>query len=164
MAVWAGQRRRESGASAVEFALVLPLLVVLLLGVTTAGVSYNKALGTTDAIREGARYGATALTTPAPAGGWVSAVQQKTVSLSAGTIPGTSNVCVKLTKGPSASVVLSSACSFSANEPATPTGLAATDCVVKVWAKVPFTINTGIAVWNNNIVRASVARYERTCT
>lgn len=52
--------RTERGAVAVEFALVLPLLVMLLLGVTTSGLSYSNALGVTNAVREGARFGATA--------------------------------------------------------------------------------------------------------
>ena len=37
--------RLETGAVAVEFALVLPLLVILLLGITTSGLSYTHAIG-----------------------------------------------------------------------------------------------------------------------
>ena len=50
----------ERGAVAVEFALVLPLLVMLLLGIATTGLSYTHAIGVTNAVREGARFGATA--------------------------------------------------------------------------------------------------------
>ena len=52
--------RTERGAVAVEFALVLPVLVMLLLGITTSGISYSHAIGATNAVREGSRFGATA--------------------------------------------------------------------------------------------------------
>jgi Flp pilus assembly protein TadG len=158
------RERSEAGASAVEFALVVPILVMLLLGLTTAGMSLNDALGTTDAVREGARYGATTQTTPVPTGygSWNAAVQAKTVALSAGSIVATNQVCVKLQKGTS-SVVQQSSCSFPTSEPANPTSLTATDCVVKVWARVPVNINIGVADWDIYVIRSSVSRYERTC-
>ena len=55
-----GRAKGERGAVAVEFALVLPLLVMLLLGIATAGLSYTRAIGVTNAVREGARFAATA--------------------------------------------------------------------------------------------------------
>jgi Flp pilus assembly protein TadG len=156
--------RSETGASAVEFALVVPLLVMLLLGVTTLGVGLNHALGTTDAVREGARFGATTLTSPAPAGyaSWSAAVQAKTVGLSAGSLTANNQVCVKLQKGTS-TVVMQSSCTFSSNEPATPTSITSTDCVVKVWARIPVNIDIGVASWDIYVIRSSVSRYERTC-
>src|SRR5687768_2460716 len=54
------RRRNADGAVAVEFALIFPLLVMLLLGTTTAGLSYSRAVGLANATREGARFGATA--------------------------------------------------------------------------------------------------------
>ena len=158
------RRHSEAGASAVEFALVVPLLVMLLLGVTTAGMGMNNALGTTDAVREGSRYGATTATSPAPTGyaNWSAAVQAKTVGLSAGSLTSTNQVCVKLQKGTS-TVLQQSTCTFSSSEPATPTSVTSTDCVVKVWARIPVTVNIGVASWDIYVIRASVARYERTC-
>jgi hypothetical protein len=50
---------RESGASLVEFALILPLLVCLLLGMLTGGIALNKKAAVTSGVREGSRYGAT---------------------------------------------------------------------------------------------------------
>jgi Flp pilus assembly protein TadG len=51
------RRRREAGVSAVEFALVLPLLLVILFGVIDFGfMLYDKAM-ITNAAREGARAG-----------------------------------------------------------------------------------------------------------
>jgi hypothetical protein len=156
--------RSEAGASAVEFALVVPLLVMLMLGITTAGMGINHALGTTDAVREGARFGATTLTSPVPAGytDWAGAVQAKTVGLSAGSLTNANQVCVKLQKGTS-NVLQQSTCSFSGSEPANPTSITSTDCVVKVWARIPVTVNIGITSWDIYVIRSSVARYERTC-
>jgi Flp pilus assembly protein TadG len=158
-------RRSQQGAAALEFALVVPLLVMLLLGMTTAGVSLNKALGTTDAIREGARFGGTTPTTPVPVGSssWSAAIQTKTVELSAGSLTSTAQVCVKLQKGTS-TVIQQSACAFSSAEPANPSSLTATDCIVKVWSRIPVTINIGLTSWDVDVFRNAVARYERTCT
>ena len=43
----------------VQFALILPLFMMLVLGMLTGGASYNRQLGLTHAALEGARYGAT---------------------------------------------------------------------------------------------------------
>lgn len=43
----------------VEFIIVLPLLFALLLGITTGGQAYATKIGMTEAVREGARFGAT---------------------------------------------------------------------------------------------------------
>jgi Flp pilus assembly protein TadG len=47
---------RERGAAAVEFALVLPLLIVLLLGIIDFGLYYYNDLQLTHAARDAARY------------------------------------------------------------------------------------------------------------
>ena len=49
----------ERGTALVEFALVLPLVLMLAFGVVTAGLTYNHKIDLTHAAREGARYGAT---------------------------------------------------------------------------------------------------------
>ena len=49
-------RGRERGAAAVEFALVLPLLIVLLLGIIDFGLYYYNDLQLTHAARDAARY------------------------------------------------------------------------------------------------------------
>ena len=56
--------RDESGAVAVEFALILPILVMLLLGVTTAGLTYSDHLAITNAAREGGRQSTTTVSPP----------------------------------------------------------------------------------------------------
>ncbi len=52
-------RRDQRGASLVEFALVLPVFFMLVLGMFTGGLAYNRKLALTQATREAARYGAT---------------------------------------------------------------------------------------------------------
>jgi Flp pilus assembly pilin Flp len=53
--VW---RRRENGAAAVEFALLLPLLVLLLFGFIQFGLAFNARIQATNAAREAARLAA----------------------------------------------------------------------------------------------------------
>ena len=51
--------RREDGQAMVEFAMVLPILVVLLLGIVQFGIIFNNYETMTDAARVGARQAAT---------------------------------------------------------------------------------------------------------
>ena len=46
---------RERGAAAVEFAIILPLLVMLVFGIIEFGRGYNAKIELTGAVREGAR-------------------------------------------------------------------------------------------------------------
>jgi Flp pilus assembly protein TadG len=49
--------RNDHGASAVEFALVLPVLVLLLFGIAQFGITFSQWLAIEHAAREGARWG-----------------------------------------------------------------------------------------------------------
>ena len=49
----------DRGAVLVEFALTMPLLVMLLLGMFTGGFTFNQKLAIANGVREGSRYGAT---------------------------------------------------------------------------------------------------------
>ncbi|KZE92013.1 hypothetical protein AVP42_02916 [Agromyces sp. NDB4Y10] len=49
------RRRHEDGAAAVEFALVVPLLLIILLAIISLGWVFNQQLTLTQAAREGAR-------------------------------------------------------------------------------------------------------------
>ncbi len=49
----------ERGASVVEFAIVLPILMALLFGIVTGGLALNSKNSLNNAAREAARYGAT---------------------------------------------------------------------------------------------------------
>jgi Flp pilus assembly protein TadG len=54
-----GRRRdRERGQTIVEFAVVLPILAVLLFGILQFGIAFNNYLALTDAARAGARVAA----------------------------------------------------------------------------------------------------------
>lgn len=60
------QRRfhdRERGAAAVEFALILPLLIVLVFGIVQFSIAYNRTQGLHAAAREGARLASLPQTT-----------------------------------------------------------------------------------------------------
>ncbi len=50
--------RRDEGAAALEFAIVLPVLLLLLLGMIEFGYAYQAQLAVTHAAREGARFAA----------------------------------------------------------------------------------------------------------
>jgi Flp pilus assembly protein TadG len=50
-----GRLRREDGQAAVEFAIALPLLLILVTGIIQFGSLYNKYLTLTDAARSGAQ-------------------------------------------------------------------------------------------------------------
>lgn len=52
----AGQREVQSGQAVVEFALILPLLVALLLGIVDLGRVFHTYMALANAAREGARY------------------------------------------------------------------------------------------------------------
>jgi Flp pilus assembly protein TadG len=54
----ANARKRKSGQAMVEFAITLPILVLLVAGVLELGRGYVFAIATSDAARDGARYAA----------------------------------------------------------------------------------------------------------
>ena len=56
--------KNEKGASAVEFALILPILVILVFGIFEFGIAFNNYITITHAAREGARLAAVDLNNP----------------------------------------------------------------------------------------------------
>jgi Flp pilus assembly protein TadG len=50
--------RGERGQTMTEFAIVLPIFLLLLLGIAQLGIAFNNYLALTDGVRAGARYGA----------------------------------------------------------------------------------------------------------
>lgn len=98
-------RHNEQGTALVEFALILPLVLMLAFGVITAGLTYNHKIDVTHAAREGARYGATLAQlqcsgSPNPCGTqtWAQVVQSVVVQRAAGDLTA-SQVCVALVSG-----------------------------------------------------------------
>ncbi len=164
-------RRGDRGAVAVEAALVMPLLIMLMMGIVTTGVSYSQSIGLTNAVREGARFGATTVTTtPTVSTTWSNDViaQVRGTQFDDGTAQ--SGICVQLWKkgtgslGGACSAGMVSGLALPATEaasPAVPASVPAGACVVRILAGRNFTINIGITSWTRVSGTTSVARYER---
>jgi Flp pilus assembly protein TadG len=113
-------RNRERGSAMVEFALILPLILMLTFGVVTAALTYNHKIDLTHAAREGARYGATLAQlqctgSPNPCGTktWAQVVQSVVVERAFGAVSA-AQVCVSLVTGDPGAVLASG---FSVNSP-----------------------------------------------
>jgi Flp pilus assembly protein TadG len=85
--------RREGGASAVEMALLFPVLAIFLFGIIEFGVAFLQVQSIRTGVREGGRVAAV--------GAQVSTTQQRTVAASVGSIPSgqASNVQVQSNQG-----------------------------------------------------------------
>jgi Flp pilus assembly protein TadG len=160
---WA--RRRERGAVAVEFALVLPLLAMLLIGVVTGGVAFTNSIGLANAVREGARFGATA---DLASSTWVQDVYKRTrqTQFDDDLDNPATTVCLKVVGGGSIGWQCDPGVAPAPPEPANstlPTPPAGT-CVVVVGASRPYRLNFIFGRFEGELVRQSVARYERSCS
>lgn len=84
-------RRADSGAAAVEFALLFPLFMLIVFGVINMGFGFNQKINLTQAAREASRYGATL--SFAAAGGdvddWLDKVTAVAVSAGGGDLAAT---------------------------------------------------------------------------
>jgi hypothetical protein len=91
-------RRRDRGAAVVEFALVVPVLLMLLVGMFTGGIAYDRNQSIVHGAREAARFGATLPSS----GSWVAQVEAAAVANADGNLdPGTAGriLCVALVDG-----------------------------------------------------------------
>src|SRR5215208_1130761 len=75
------QLRAQNGQTMTEFALVLPLLALLLFGVIQFGIAFNNYITLTDAVRAGARKGAVARHLQDPEGSVDTAVRAAATDL-----------------------------------------------------------------------------------
>src|SRR5690348_5894749 len=75
--------RDQRGQTMVEFALVLPLIAILLFGVIQFGIAFNNYVTLTDAVRAGARKAAVSRQTGNPVGNATSAVYSSAADLKA---------------------------------------------------------------------------------
>jgi len=73
--------RGQRGQALVEFTIILPILLLLLLGILQFGVVFNNYITLTDAVRAGARQAAVGRSIPDPVGGAVSRVRASAVGL-----------------------------------------------------------------------------------
>jgi len=90
-------RHGQRGSAVLELALVLPLFAALLLGTFSGGTAYFQKISVVDAVREGARYGAS-LRSDTASGGlatWRQNVADRVVQLSGGQLT-SADVCVDL--------------------------------------------------------------------
>src|SRR4051812_14987805 len=91
----------ERGNVLVEFVIVFPLVIALVVGIMSFGTAHEQKLSLTNAAREGARFGATL---PASSPNWVQQVQDVAVASATGDlatgVPGRS-ICVALNNGSS---------------------------------------------------------------
>ncbi len=98
----------ERGAALVEFALILPILVIITFGMISAGMAYNHKMDMTYAAREGARYAATLPLTqctgsPNPCGTstWAQLIRSVVVERAGGDVTA-ADVCVAMVNGSTA--------------------------------------------------------------
>jgi len=75
------RRRNEEGQALIEFALVLPLLLLLVFGIIQFGILFNNYITLTDAVRAGARQAAVSRTLPDPVAVTTDRVQRSAYSL-----------------------------------------------------------------------------------
>jgi Flp pilus assembly protein TadG len=73
--------RNEKGQSMTEFALVLPILALLLFGVIQFGIVFNNYIQLTDAVRAGARKGAVGRHLQNPQGAVIQTVRDASTGL-----------------------------------------------------------------------------------
>jgi Flp pilus assembly protein TadG len=85
-------RGDASGASAVEFALVVPFLLFLVVGLFQFGITINNYLELTDGVRSGGRQFAISRTTSTPYTSSVNAVKNSAANLTAANVTVTLSV------------------------------------------------------------------------
>lgn len=89
---------REHGASLVEFAVLAPLLIMLLVGIATTGIAFNQSLSLSHSAREAGRQAATLpVSNFADLDAWLADVSARAIADADGSldngVPGR-NVCV----------------------------------------------------------------------
>jgi len=73
--------RNERGQAMVEFAIVLPVLVLIVFAIIQFGILFNNFVALTDAVRAGARTAAVSRTAADPVGATIARVQSATGDL-----------------------------------------------------------------------------------
>lgn len=156
-------RRDQRGAVAVEFALILPIVVMLLFGTLSAGLVYSDHLAVTNAAREAARYGAAADESVA---GWATSVRTRVQQVyynSAGKAPTNNQICVKLVNSSGGTIASSIGSSCGTAPDISSLNMDAGSCAVLVWLSKPGTIELAVLPSLHPTVHASaVAYYGRT--
>ena len=84
-------RKQEDGQAMVEFAIVLPVLLMLVLGIIQCGILFNHSLTLTDAVRAGARQAAVSRTLPGSPGSATAAAVARVRSAASGSLSDADN-------------------------------------------------------------------------
>lgn len=175
-------RRPARGAAAVELALILPVVLMLIFGLTTAGLSLAHAIGLSNAVREGSRFGATAHPggaslpfTPAQWTTWGTDTIARVRGTQFDDSGTTTAVCVDMYKVGTGSISGSMLCNQGngsvqppldvTKAPTVGNDLGVGNCVVRVWSARPFEVNLVVTpVRAGYVRRSSVARFETRTT
>lgn len=154
-----GLRRRsredERGSAILELALVLPLLMALVLGITTGGNAYFQKVSLTDAVREGGRYGASLKISPTTT--WQADVQARVAQVSGGLVTA-GQVCAALV------VPTGSDTTCGVTDPAgasTDPVVGSPASIVKVSVSVPVKLQFYFFSQTVTMTASTAARYER---
>lgn len=156
------RRRQDRGAAAVEFALVLPILCMLLFGIISFGFGISDKVALVNAVREGARFGASTVNDA----NWGASVVARTEATYANAESPLldSQVCALLWKQVSGvqSIVASSAASCESEPSALPvTDVPDKSCFLMVWAAKPKDLNWLVTSTTVTLSAQSVAVYDR---
>lgn len=160
------QRSTERGIAAVEFALVAPFVLMLLLGMVTTAFAYSDHLAVTNAVREGARYGAAV---DYSASGWATSVKDRIqqVYFNSGSTVSNSEICVKAIDSTKTTITGTTYTGSSCGTAPDLSSLTMTSgsCAVVAWVRKPASIQLVIApTLHFNIGSKSVVFYGRTVT
>jgi Flp pilus assembly protein TadG len=156
------RRRDDRGASAVEFALVVPLLIMVLFGFISTGQAYSDHLSASNAAREAARYGAATDFSASPSD-WAISVRDrlKDTYFNEGFQVTDDMICVRLVTSTGTQVANYAGTNCGA-PPAAPANMAPGSCAVLVSVQRPRTIELIVFPNLNFTIRgASVAYYGR---
>jgi Flp pilus assembly pilin Flp len=153
--------RDDRGAVAVEFGLIAPLVIMLLLGTVTVALAYSQHVALSNAVREGARLGASAPNNAS----WLASVHTHPAEeyshpdgLPRGVVCAT---LIKTTGGasPTFSTVIGAPAGCGSG-PSNPTKIAA-GCFVKVWASKHTHLEWVLGSADPWMEAGSVAIYDR---
>jgi Flp pilus assembly protein TadG len=103
--------RREEGQALVEFALVAPILFLILFGIVQFGIAFKHSIALTDAVRAGARKATVSRTLADPTSATKSAVLNAASDLN----PSKVNVTVASSWTPGANVTVTATYPYAIN-------------------------------------------------
>lgn len=136
---------------------MVPFLAMLLMGIITVALAYSGKIALSNAVREGARTGASM---PAVAG-WGTSVTTRVSDTFTQADNNGLTVCAALYRfGVAGAVQSSIPVGGCGTEPPTPGGITS-GCYVKVWAKKPSHLNWVLGASNVSLQAQSVAVYNR---